>query len=163
MTDAEFPAWRELALEHHAAQVSRATGTDLGAATEESRALLATVLPAGLATEKMNLFVVIDEAAREVGWLWLGAVPHDDTTGFLFDIIIEATARGHGYGRATMQAAERFFLAQSKTRVSLDVAGGNDVALGLYASMGYLPISTSMAKTLDGPREPSAVNPGRKP
>lgn len=50
-----------------------------------------------------------------------------------------------------MLAAERFFLAQGKSRVSLDVAGGNDLAHALYESMGYLPISTSMAKGLDPP------------
>jgi hypothetical protein len=52
MAEAEFPAWREIAIHHHATQVSRATGKGLDSAEEESRSLLAKVLPAGLATSE---------------------------------------------------------------------------------------------------------------
>lgn len=149
MTDAEFPAWRENAIRHHAGQVSTATGKRLDVAIEDSRELLAKVLSAGLATEQMDLFVVLDDADREVGWLWLGPSSQDSTAGFVFDIIIDEDVRGEGYGRATMLAAERHFLAHGKSRVSLDVAGGNDVARSLYESLGYVPISTSMSKNLD--------------
>lgn len=47
-----------------------------------------------------------------------------------------------------MRAAERFFLADGKSRVGLEVAGVNDIARELYESMGYLPVSTSMTKNL---------------
>lgn len=151
MSDAEFPAWREIAIRHHAAQVSRATGKDLDAATKVSRELLAKVLSAGLATEKMNLFVVLDDSHREIGWLWLGTSPQDSDAGFVFDIIVDANVRGRGYGRAIMRAAERFFQAQGKSDISLDVADGNDAARTLYESMGYRPVVTSMTKSLDHP------------
>lgn len=149
MTDAEFAPWREIAIRHHAAQVSRATGDDLAAATEDARTVLAKVLPAGWATENMHFFVVIDESEREVGWLWLGPAPQDPAVGFVFDVIIDVSVRGRGYGRATMRVAEQFFRTQGKSRISLDVAGGNDVARNLYESLGYRPTSTSMAKNLD--------------
>jgi ribosomal protein S18 acetylase RimI-like enzyme len=148
MTEAEFPRWREIAIEQHAAQVSRATGKALQAAVDESRQVLAQVLPMGLASENMDLFVVTNESQREIGWLWLGPSPRDAGAGFVFDIIIESSHRGRGYGRATMLAAERFFLAQGRSRVGLDVAGGNEIARALYESIGYLPISTAMSKRL---------------
>lgn len=153
MTDAEFPAWRETAIQHHAAQVSRATGKDVDAATDDSRALLAKVLPSGPATAQMHFFVVLDDAQREVGWLWLGASPQDPEAGFVFDIIIDANVRGRGYGRAAMRAAEQFFEAQGKSSVALDVAGGNDAARTLYESIGYRPVMTSMTKSLGHPRK----------
>jgi ribosomal protein S18 acetylase RimI-like enzyme len=148
MTEAEFPAWTEIAIRHHAAQVSLATGRDLDTAFDESRELLGKVLAAGLATEKMHLFVVIADAEREVGWLWLGPSPQDPGVGFVFDIIIDAEVRGHGYGRAAMEAAERFFRSQGRSSIGLDVAGGNDAARALYESLGYRAVSTSMAKSL---------------
>jgi ribosomal protein S18 acetylase RimI-like enzyme len=148
MNEAEFAAWREVAIRHHAEQVARATGKDLDAALDESRSSLAAVLPNGLGTEHMHVFVVLNDAEREVGWLWLGPAPQDAAAGFVYDIIIEARLRGRGYGRATMAAAERFFREQDKSRVSLDVAGGNDIARALYESLGYRPISTSMSKSL---------------
>lgn len=161
MTDDEFPAWREIAIEHHAAQVSRATGKALDAATRESRALLAKVLPAGLATLQMSFFVILDDSERKVGWLWVGTSPQDPDAGFVFDIIVDANFRGRGYGRAAMRGAEEFFEAQGKLRIGLDVAGGNDAARTLYESMGYRPIMTSMTKSLDHPGKAGARRPRR--
>jgi|SRR6185437_11569672 len=149
MTEAEFGPWRDIAIDQHGAQVSRATGKSLAAAVEESRVLLSKVLPEGLQTDGMRLFAITDGEAR-IGWLWLGASPSDPAAGFVFDIMIDADARGRGYGRATMLAAEQLFRSQGKTRVALTVAGGNDTARGLYESLGYLPTSTSMAKNLEG-------------
>jgi ribosomal protein S18 acetylase RimI-like enzyme len=148
MTEPEFAPWRELSIQQHGAQVSRATGKDLGAVIDESRELLGKILSAGIATERMSFLVVTDESDRALGWLWLGPSPQDRDAGFVYDIIIDADVRGRGYGRAAMSAAEQFFLAQGFTRIALDVTGGNDVARGLYESMGYLPISTSMAKPI---------------
>jgi ribosomal protein S18 acetylase RimI-like enzyme len=162
MTDAEFPVWREIAVEHHAAQVSHATGKSLDAATKESRALLAKLLPVGLATPGMNFFVVLDESEREVGWLWLGASPQDPDAGFVFDIIIDANARRRGCGRAAMRAVEQFFEAEGRLSIGLDVAGGNEAARALYESMGYRPIMTSMRKSLDHPREVPSTGPAEE-
>jgi ribosomal protein S18 acetylase RimI-like enzyme len=149
MAEAEFPAWRELAIEHHAGQVSRASGKEIESAIDESRELLAKVLPAGLATPAMQLFVVMSDPDREVGWLWLGQSPQDPGRGFVFDILIDPDVRGEGYGRVAMHAAEQVFREQGKSSIGLDVAGGNDIARALYESLGYRPIITSMAKTLD--------------
>jgi ribosomal protein S18 acetylase RimI-like enzyme len=151
MTEDEFPAWREIAIHHHAAQVSRASGTDLEKAIDESRDLLDNVLAAGLTTANMHLFVVSD-FDRDIGWLWLGQSPQDPAAGFVFDIIIEPDVRGEGYGRATMRAAEQFFAARGKSSIGLDVASGNDIARALYESLGYRSIMTSMSKPLDKTR-----------
>lgn len=148
MTDAEFASWRDIAIDQHGAQVSRATGKTLDAAVEESRSLFSKVLPNGLHTDGMRLFAITDGEAR-IGWLWLGSSPSDPAVGFVFDIIIDADARCRGYGRATMLAAEQFFRSQGKTGVALHVAEGNDTARGLYESLGYVPITTSMAKSLE--------------
>jgi ribosomal protein S18 acetylase RimI-like enzyme len=110
--------------------------------------LLSKVLSNGLRTDGMSLFAITDGDAR-IGWMWLGDSPSDPAAGFVFDIIIEAEARARGYGRAAMLAAEQFFRSQGKARVALNVFGGNDTARGLYESLGYLPTSTSMAKSLE--------------
>jgi ribosomal protein S18 acetylase RimI-like enzyme len=59
---------------------------------------------------------------------------------------------GEGYGRATVHAAEQLFIAQGKSSIGLDVAGGNDIARALYEPLGYRSIMTSMAKPLDRDR-----------
>lgn len=151
MTEAEFGPWRELSIRQHAEQVSRATGKDLDDAVAESRELLPKMLPAGLATEGMHFFVVVDEAGRELGWLWLGRGRSDPAAGFVYDIIVDADMRGRGYGRAAMVAVERFFQAQGTVRVGLDVFASNGVAHSLYESLGYRAIQIVMTKTLEEP------------
>jgi ribosomal protein S18 acetylase RimI-like enzyme len=151
MTATEFASWREIAIELHSAQTSRATGQDLPSATADSQALLARFLPEGLATDQMHLFVITDRYGQiDVGWLWLGPSPADPNTGHVFDIIVHPDLRGQGYGRATMIAAEEVFLAHGKSRIGLNVAGGNDVAQRLYESLGYAPVTTAMVKHLSG-------------
>ena len=149
MTHSEFDEWREIAIAHHASQTSRATGQTLEASLEQASALLPRVLVAGLDTEGMNFFVVVDDAGMAVGWLWLGLWPDDLDTGFVWDIIVDEAHRGNGYGRAAMVAAERFFAAQGKLRMGLQISGGNDLARHLYESMGYHDIMTTMSKTIE--------------
>lgn len=155
MTRSEFEEWREIAIAHHATQTSRATGRSLEVSLKEAAALLPRVLVAGLDTKNMSFFVVVDDSGQTVGWLWLGLSPDDPNTGFVWDIIVDESNRGHGYGRAAMVAAERFFAGQGKLQMGLQVAAGNDVARHLYESLGYHDIMTTMSKRLEhGASEP---------
>jgi ribosomal protein S18 acetylase RimI-like enzyme len=148
MTDDEFAAWWDLTIAQHAQLVSNATGRPLETELDDARQLLPKVLPAGQATEGMDFFVLEDGSAIDVGWLWLGRSPNDPDAGFVWDIIIDEPFRGRGFGRAAMLAAERHFVGQGKTRVGLQVSGGNDVARTLYESLGYSTIMTEMSKRL---------------
>lgn len=148
MTEAEFESWRQLAIINHAQQMSTATGRDLEVSREEASQLLRKVLVRGLETPGMNFFVLVDDAGRIVGWLWLGSSPQDADAGFVWDIIIDESHRGRGYGRAAMVAAERFFAQQGKLRMGLQVAAGNHVARHLYESLGYHNVMTTMSKEL---------------
>jgi ribosomal protein S18 acetylase RimI-like enzyme len=156
MTGLEFETWREIAIRHHAEQMSRAAGTSLEVSLDEAGQLLPTVLVDGLNTRAMSFFVV-KAAGHRVGWLWIGSSPGDPHAGFVWDIIIDDAWRGRGYGRAAMVAAERFFEEQGKVRIGLQVAARNDVARHLYESMGYCDVATrgvltTMSKTLDSGR-----------
>ena len=62
-------------------------------------------------------------------------------------VLIDADAQGHGYGRALMVAVGDWLRSLGTvTRVGLNVLSENDVAWRLYASLGFVPIAT----TLDG-------------
>ena len=152
MSAAEFATWWDITIRSHAEQLSRATGHPLAAELDAARELLPQVLVDGVDTSGMHFFAV--EAAHErVGWLWIGAAPGDQPAGFVWDIIIDDAARGRGHGRATMVAAEQFFVEQGMARITLQVATGNDVARRLYESLGYEVVTTNgpmttMAKAL---------------
>jgi len=68
---------------------------------------------------------------------------------FVYDISIDPRFQGRGYGRATMTLAEGEARARGISRLELNVFGGNDVARGLYRSLGYVETAVQMAKDLD--------------
>lgn len=94
------------------------------------------------------IFDILDDAIR-VGTLWI-AEPQggDPSAWFIYDIVIDETHRGSGYGRRAMQAAEDFVRESGGQRLALNVFGPNTVARRLYESMHYRVITQSMMKDL---------------
>ena len=84
----------------------------------------------------------------EPGWtLWWGA-DRGGGESFIYDITIDPDHQGRGYGRATMRLAEDEARSRGIGRIELNVFGGNDVARGLYRSLGYVETSVQMGKDL---------------
>jgi ribosomal protein S18 acetylase RimI-like enzyme len=69
---------------------------------------------------------------------------------YLWDIEIEATARGRGVGRGAMLLLEERARALGAAWIELHVFAYNTVARGLYTSLGYGPgeLEGRMRKTL---------------
>lgn len=59
---------------------------------------------------------------------------------------IEERHRGRGYGREAMTLAEVEARRLGLDRVGLNVFGGNEVARGLYRSLGYAENAVFMTK-----------------
>jgi len=93
----------------------------------------------------MNL--VVD--GRPVGVLWMGRQRGGtEDTWFVYYVEVDEAHRGQGLGRAAMEAAETWALEQGGQRIALNVFGPNVVARGLYDSLGYQVMATSMFKDL---------------
>lgn len=69
----------------------------------------------------------------------LASVPE---SGAIQNVGIVPEHRGHGLGRALVQAALRGFLASELTHVSLEVTAANLPAVKLYQSLGFLVTKT---------------------
>lgn len=106
---------------------------------------LAAVLPEGVATENVHLWVVEDEGGRSVGTVFLGV---RDGGMWLYDITIDESERGRGLGRATMLALEGEVRGRDFGELGLNVWGGNEIARSLYRSLGYAEVSVGMKKAL---------------
>jgi ribosomal protein S18 acetylase RimI-like enzyme len=104
------------------------------------------VLPHGLATENVHVWVV-EADGRRVGTVFVGV---RDNAAFLYDITIDEAERGRGHGRSAMLALEGEVRALGYDRLALNVWGGNDVARGLYRSLGVSEDSVHMSKPLSG-------------
>lgn len=105
---------------------------------------LRAVLPDGLATENVHVWAA-EAGGRRVGTIFLGLRGGE---AWLYDITIDEAERGRGFGRAAMLALEHETRALGFDRLALNVWGGNEVARGLYRSLGYAEDSVHMSKRI---------------
>ena len=151
ITADEFPAFVAASKAGYAEGIEVHGGQTHAAALQKAEADFPAVLPMGLRTPGHHIFIVEADGAA-VGRLWLA---EREMAGrrvlFVYDITIDAGHQGHGYGRAAMRLAEAEATSRGIARIELNVFGGNDVARGLYRSLGYVETSAQMAKVLDLP------------
>lgn len=145
----EFPAFVDESKRGYARDIQENGGQTAEFANRKSEEDHAAVLPKGLDTPGHELFVV-EAGGQRVGVLWLA---ERDSGGrrvyWIYNVEIDEEHRGRGYGRAAMLLAEEEARRRGLSRIELNVFGGNDVARGLYRSLGYAENSVQMAKDLD--------------
>jgi GNAT superfamily N-acetyltransferase len=106
------------------------------------------LFPDGAPAEGQHVMRLVVDGAP-VGYLWMGRPFGGSTsTWFVFYVEVDESERGKGFGRVAMLAAEEWTRANGGTRVALNVFGPNTVARGLYDSLGYEVMATSMYKDL---------------
>jgi GNAT superfamily N-acetyltransferase len=148
MTNDEFGAWQDNAVEGYAQDLATAQRVPLDDARRQAQTQFGRLLPDGLDTDSAWLLVVLDGDATRVGTLWLARHPEIPDAAFVFDIEIEQARRGNGFGRAAMLLAEDVVRAAGCTTLHLNVFGFNAPAKRLYDSLGYDVVATQMVKQL---------------
>ena len=148
ITTAEFPAFVAASKAGYAEGIELHGGQSHEAAQQKAEADFPAVLPLGLDTPGHSIFVVEADGAA-VGRLWLA---EREMAGrkvlYVYDVSIHSEHQGRGYGRAAMRLAEDEARARGIDRIELNVFGGNDVARGLYRSLGYVETAAQMRKDL---------------
>jgi ribosomal protein S18 acetylase RimI-like enzyme len=148
ITAAEFPAFVAASKAGYAEGIELHGGQTREAAQQKAEADFPAVLPLGLDTPGHSIFVVEADGAA-VGRLWLA---EREMAGrkvlYVYDISIHPEHQGRGYGRAAMRLAEVEARRRGIDRIELNVFGGNDVARGLYRSLGYVETAAQMRKDL---------------
>ena len=136
MTDASFGAYLDAAIEEYAREIRLTDHVSWDDAVARSRKDYDELLPHGLTSEGHVLLDVVDASTQaRVGALWLGLRP--PSAAFVYDVHLHPAARGRGLGRAAMRAGADWCRARGVDVLGLSVFGHNDVALGLYESLGY--------------------------
>jgi len=140
----EYDAWDAA----HRAEYERGLVEHVGMPRERAKAKverdIAYVLPEGLATADTWIWAV-EHDGRVVGTVFVGL---RDGAAWLYDITIAEGERGKGYGRAAMTALQDEVRTLGHGAIGLNVWGGNDVARGLYRSLGWAEESVHMRKAL---------------
>lgn len=150
MTDAELAAYVEQASAGYVAERVAAGELREHAETVAERQL-AEYLPGGKPADGHHLFCVV-AGQRTVGVLWLGPTPIGRPgMAWIYDIEIDEEHRGKGYGRATLNLAEREAARHGWSTLGLNVFGNNHVARALYESHGFNTANITMSKPISQP------------
>ena len=142
MTDEEFAVFRDHEIESYADDLARSGSVPRENALAASREQTNQLLPLGRSTPLHFLFR-IHHGDELVGWLWLyERIINNVSSGFVYDIDLDESARGKGLGRAAMVATEFFYRDRGAASIMLNVFGFNDVARRLYHSIGYVAVES---------------------
>ena len=144
MSAEQFAANLDHLIAEYASSLFRAGIFSEHEAQADARRQTAMMLPRGIATQSHSWFV-IRFGENVVGTLWLFE-SRMDASGHVFDVEILAEYRGKGFGRAAMIAAENYFRGRNARYLELNVFGYNDVARGLYESLGYVSVEESFIR-----------------
>jgi ribosomal protein S18 acetylase RimI-like enzyme len=143
--DEELPAFLAAMRTFYAADLERNGGLTPGEAEEKATKDHAALFPDGRPLDGHHLFAIEDEQGAAIGRLWYADRKADV---FLYAIDLDEGARGRGYGREAMQAFEELARERGTASIWLNVFGGNEVARGLYRSLGYAEAAIHMSKRL---------------
>ncbi len=149
LRDDEFEQWLPLMRDGYAASMIAHAGMAADAAHEKAATDAEQLFPAGRPSPEQQVFAVEADGER-VGNLWVSE--RDTEHGrilWIFDVDIDEAYRGRGYGRAAMLFAEEEARRRGLGGVALNVFGGNEVARGLYRSLGYAERAIFMHKPVD--------------
>jgi RimJ/RimL family protein N-acetyltransferase len=146
MTAEEFERWLPAMRDAYADDIARNGGGTAEAARRKAEADVERLFP-GSAPVPEQLVFVVEADGGPVGDLWLSVRDVDfGRLLWIYDVRIEERHRGRGYGREAMTLAEVEARRLGLDRVGLNVFGGNEVARGLYRSLGYAENAVFMTK-----------------
>ena len=148
MTESEFEIYLEKAVPEYANDNVQAGYWSEEEALERSRKAFNNLLPQGVKTENNYLFrVQSEENGEKIGMVWMKHEtprPH----GFIYDIALDESQRGKGYGKQTMLALEEVARELGLETIGLHVFTRNEAAMRLYKGLGYEVTSQNMTKKL---------------
>lgn len=134
MTTGEYVEYRSTANHLYASELLESGAVaDLAEATQQADQQMTALLPDGLNTAGHRIWTIQHDGTR-VGTLW---VFFDDARAFIYNIDMEKTARGQGYGTQALRAAAAETRAARLPTLALNVFGHNDGARRLYEREGF--------------------------
>ncbi len=150
MNQAEFESFYQYSVVEYAkANVTSGRWSE-SESLENSRSQFKVLIPDGLETANNEFLIAVDDDGERVGHLWLNLDyrPGTNSGSYIYDIEVEESARGKGYGKALLREAELFAKNAGSPKMGLNVFGANTVARNLYTSSGYETVAIQMQKEL---------------
>ncbi len=148
MTQAEYDVFLERTIPEYADDKVRAGHWAESEALERSRTEFLDLLPQGPQTKNHYLYTLYDND-QAIGMIWLRAnIDRPTQDGFIFELYIDESQRGKGYGKQAMLLIEEKARELGLKSIGLHVFGSNKIARNLYEAVGYEVTSVNMSKAL---------------
>ena len=148
MQTEEYSRFEESAIKLYADESARAGRVSreksLKWAEDETR----RILPRGIRTPNHLFYVVGEEEEGEVGYIWCGQDPDEESRVFLFTILIFEQYRNRGIGFQAMKLLESELKTRGYKSIGLHVYSFNKPAVHLYSKLGYLVTDLVMSKQI---------------
>jgi RimJ/RimL family protein N-acetyltransferase len=150
MTEGEFADYLKDSLPLYASEKMRAEGLTQEEANKVAEDSYQRLLPQGLHTSDHYLFTIQEKAGgRPIGVIWYNRKRSGKGDyAYIYDIILNESERGKGYGRASMELLESKVREQGMRAITLHVFGHNSTARALYEKVGYRASNIIMTKDL---------------
>ncbi|MFD8984678.1 GNAT family N-acetyltransferase [Streptomyces sp. NPDC059564] len=136
LTEEEYPGWYAAEEAAYIADIVRAGALTPEQAKEKSDRDFSLYLPQGYLTPG-HAFYAMEAEGQVIGTGW---VNHGFLPGvtFGFSLEVHKEHRGKGYGRAAMAVGEWATRQGGDEAMMFNVFGGNEVAMSLYDSTGFV-------------------------
>ncbi|GGB16071.1 hypothetical protein GCM10011492_02230 [Flexivirga endophytica] len=148
IADDELPDYIASTMREYAEDKHTNGGVPLEEAHRQAELETAQLFPDGKLAPGHAVLIATDDAGDRVGRLWMARRGESKEFAFIYDIQVEPAARGKGYGRALMQEAAQWSRDNGLDTLTLHVFGGNDVAINLYESLGFVTTDRMMKLAL---------------
>lgn len=148
MNEDEFSSYKGPQLEKYAQDIAKTFKRPIEEVRNEAQEQVNRLLKNGLSTPGHFLYNVIEKKSGTiVGHVWFN-LEKEKKRAFLYDILIQESYRGKGYGRKTMQLLEAKLRDMGVSQLGLHVFANNEVAINLYKTQGFYLASHNMQKDL---------------
>jgi RimJ/RimL family protein N-acetyltransferase len=145
MTSKEFDSFLDRSVKAYAEEKAAAGNWAPEEALENSKADFQRLLPNGENSADNYLYTICD-GDNKVGVIWLARIGKE--AGYIYDINIESSHQGNGYGKQAMLEIEKVAKSLGLSRIELHVFGHNRTARNLYEKLEYEVTNVIMAKKL---------------
>lgn len=144
ITDDELPDYISRTMREYAEDKHTNGGTPLEQARAEAARETEQLFPGGQLAPGHAVLIAEDDTGHRVGRLWMAPRGDSKDVAFIYEIAVEEAERGKGYGRALMHEAAKWSRDNGFRTLALHVFGGNEVAINLYESLGFVTTDRMM-------------------
>lgn len=150
MTNLEFDNFKMQSQNTYAAYLAKVEGISVEETRKWASDQFNKLVPDGLQSVRQFFYQVFEKGTNQpVGYVWLGLQERFGRQIMsINDITIWTSYRGKGFGKILMSLIEQESKKREATRIRLHVFNQNEVAKGLYLSMGFEMTSIDMKKEI---------------